>query len=89
MVSRFFQILNSQIALVTILGLKIIIDNKLLTQMMKFRWGLAVIGPAQDAWWTAMKIFSIMMPVEDVIQWSQIYNANLNPWCLEVLQVSH
>ena len=47
--SRFFQILNSQIALVTILGLKIIIDNKLLTQMMKFRWGLAVIGPAQDA----------------------------------------
>ena len=49
MVSRFFQILNSQIALVTILGLKIIIDNKLLTQMMKFRWGLAVIGPAQDA----------------------------------------
>lgn len=49
MVSRFFQILNSKIALVTILGLKIIIDNKLLTQMMKFRWGLAVIGPAQDA----------------------------------------
>jgi hypothetical protein len=49
MVSRFFQILNSQIALVTILGLKIIIDNKLLTQMMKFRWGLAVIEPAQDA----------------------------------------